>query len=179
MRRFRQQYLVLGFIQALIGFVWLKAAWEKLSDASYANGMSHMLAAFASKNPFGWYSGILHNLAIPNATTFAVLVEYGELLAGLGVFVVAFTFVVRLPQIWQQIADIAGVVALVGAAFLSANFWFAAGWMSSSTDGENMVLFFTELALAVGTLAGLLQVTRRAHQPQAVALKTNTAGGPA
>jgi hypothetical protein len=45
----------------------------------------------------------------------------------------------------------------VGGAFLSINFWFAAGRQSVSTDGLNLQMFLTQVVLggaAVALLAG-------------------------
>ena len=48
-------------------------------------------------------------------------------------------------------------MALIGGAFLNANLWFAAGWLSVSTDSVNAVRFLTQLVLAGTTIYFLTQ----------------------
>ena len=44
---------------------------------------------------------------------------------------------------------------------MSINFWFAAGWLSASTDSVNLVMALIQVVLAVATIA-LLAVVNQA-----------------
>lgn len=146
---------VIALVQAVIGFEWVKAGWEKVSDPHFVSGMTGTLGFFASRNPTGWYKSLLIGTGIPNATAFGWLVAYGELLIGIALLVAAAVYLfygVGSDVISRFVVSIGAVVALIGGAFLNANFWFAAGWISVSTDGMNAMMFLTQLVLAGVTI---------------------------
>jgi len=126
----------LALIRILIGYEWLRAGWEKVSDPEFAAGLSGTLAFFAKENPNGWYIGFLQNVALPNVTIFAQLVAWGELLVGLALVLGLFT----------EVAAFFGMV-------MNVNFFFAASHLSPSTYSLNMVMFVVTLILLL-TRAG-------------------------
>lgn len=146
---------VIALVQAVLGYEWIKAGWEKVSDPNFVGGMSQTLNVFAAKNPTGWYKDLLINVGVPNATFFGWLVGYGEFIVGI-TLVVAAAFYVFYPgkfdRISRYVVPIGSIVALIGAAVLNANFWFAAGWLSVSTDGLNATMFLIEVVLASATI---------------------------
>ena len=154
---------VIALVQAVIGYEWVKAGWEKVSDPHFVSGMGKTLGLFASKNPTGWYKDLLTGTGIPNATFFGWLIAYGELVVGIALVLAAAYYLVEafygigIDAFSKWIVPIGSVVALIGAAFMSANFWFAAGWLSVSTDSVNAVLFLTEIVLAASTIFFLTQ----------------------
>ena len=158
---------LLAFVQAVIGFEWVRAGYEKVSDANFVAGMAQTLGVFAGKNPTGWYKDFLTGTAVPNATLFGWLVAYGEFLAGVALLVTAAfylsqLYVYRLRDRFTPLTNsIVALVALIGGAFMSINFWFAAGWLSVSTDNINVVMALIQVVLAVATIA-LLAVVNQA-----------------
>lgn len=142
---------VIALIQAVIGYEWVKAGWEKVSDPNFVPGLGKTLGVFASKNPTTWYKDFLTGVGIPNASTLGWLVAYGEFVIGITLLVTAAVYLVYGVQsdpISRWVVPIGALVALLGGTFLNANFWFAAGWLSVSTDSVNSVMFLAQLVLA-------------------------------
>ena len=160
MDTFKRPIWLLAFVQAVLGLVWVQAGWEKISDAGYLSGMGKTLGAFASRNPYGWYHDFLVNVAAPNATLFGVSVEAGELLVGLGLLATAVVAVLSLPRAPALTGSIVGTVALAAGALMSVNFWLAAGWLSVSTAGENLLMGLIQLGFLAAALIGLVQQAR-------------------
>lgn len=150
----------LALVQAVIGFEWLRAGWEKIADSRYVDGMSTTLSAFASKNPTGFYRDFLTGTARPNATFFAYAVSYGELLVGLATLVTAVVVLTRASMHVSQYVAGTALTALAIGAFMNLNFWIAAGWMSSSTDSINVVMLLTQAILGAAALGSLRAVHR-------------------
>lgn len=161
---------LLAFVQAVIGFEWLRAGYEKVSDATFVGGMADTLGVFAGKNPTGWYKDLLSGIAVPNATTFGWLVAYGEFLAGVALLITAAfylwqLYVYQLRDKFTPVASrVVALVALVGGAFMSVNFWFAAGWLSVSTDSVNLVMALIQVVLAAATVALLAVVNQPIYE---------------
>jgi hypothetical protein len=161
---------LLAFVQAVIGFEWARAGYEKVSDANFVAGMAHTLGVFAGKNPTGWYKDFLTGTAVPNATTLAWLVAYGEFLAGVALLITAGFYLwqlygYRLRDRFTPVANsVVALVALVGGALMNINFWFAAGWLSDSTDGVNLVMALIQVVLAIATIALVSVVNKPTYE---------------
>jgi uncharacterized membrane protein YphA (DoxX/SURF4 family) len=69
-------------IQALLAYEWLSAGWGKVSTPDFVANIGQTFAAFAAKNPHGWYKSFLEGYATAHATTLAQAVQYGQLAAG-------------------------------------------------------------------------------------------------
>jgi len=157
---------LLAFVQAVIGFEWVRAGYEKVSDAAFISGMAQTLGVFAGKNPTGWYKDLLTGIAVPNATIFGWLVAYGEFFAGVALLVTAAFYLTQLYvyQLRDRFTPVTNsavaLVALIGGAFMSINFWFAAGWLSASTDSVTLVMALMQVVLAVATIALLAVVNK-------------------
>jgi uncharacterized membrane protein YphA (DoxX/SURF4 family) len=151
----RATIIVLALVQAVIGFEWLRAGWEKVDNPNFVAGMGKTIGAFASKNPTSWYKDFLTTFAAPNATVLGWLVAYGELLAGIALLVAAALYVLNIQQypVFGAVTSAVALAALVGGAFMSINFWFAAGWLSVSTDGLNLQMFLIQVVLGGATIA--------------------------
>ena len=177
MRTFRFQSLFLAFVQAVLGYEWIKAGWEKITDSAYLSSMAGTLGAFAAKNPTGWYKSFLTGVGIPNAHTFGVLAEWGELLVGIALIGAAALYLIKLPSFGHISVTSIGFISLVVAFFMSANYWFAAGYLSVSTDGLNMLMGLIELGLAVITGIAVVSVLReqRVSEPAKVTAPTGHA----
>lgn len=145
--------LVLG----LVGYVWLMAGIEKLTTPGFVAGMSKTLAFFASKNPYPGYKDFLLTLAVPNATPFAYVVEWGELLAGVALILAAVVFLARSTGIVVSLAQWVAILALAGGTLMSVNYFFAAGWTSISTFGENQALAVLQVLLLAAVTAAVFE----------------------
>ncbi len=168
----RGAMMVIALVQAVLGFEWIKAGWEKVNDPHFVGGMAATLGVFAGKNPTGWYKSLLTDVGIPNATFFGWLVAYGELIVGVALVLAAAIYVIygiygrRLDVLSRYVAPIGAAIALFGAAFLNANFWFAAGWLSVSTDGMNTIMFLIEVVLAAATIYFVAETERHEREEE-------------
>jgi len=118
------------FIRLIVGVEWFIAGLEKLIDPTYVSGMAGTLGFFASGNPNAWYVNLINNSFIPNAELFAWLVSIGELLIGIAL-------------IFGILVNISAIVSF----FLNLNFYFAAAWISPSTQSINWVLMILGLII--------------------------------
>lgn len=127
-------------IRLYVGWQWLSAGWEKLTDPSgvwvgakagvaltgFVGGALKKTAG-AHPDVFGWYAWFLQHAVLPHTHLFSYLVVGGEILVGLGLIVGLFT----------------GVAAFFGG-FMNANYLLA------GTVSTNPLLFIlvTWLVLA-------------------------------
>lgn len=106
-------------LRVYVGWIWLEAGWGKVTSAAWTGEKAGValtgfingaLAKTVGDHPdvAGWYAAWLKEVILPNASVFAPLVAYGELLIGLGLILGAFT----------------GIAAFFGA-FLNMSFLFA------------------------------------------------------
>jgi len=134
-------------IQFVLAYEWLEAGWEKWSGPGFMANMDKTLAAFTAKNPHTAYVSFLQNTAVPNAQLFGNMIRFGELGAGIALALGGILLLVKKRLnpivIWLL------VLAFFGAALMSFNFYFAAGWTSPSTSGINLVMGFVELIFAI------------------------------
>lgn len=127
-------------IRVYLGYLWLVAGWEKLTDPSgvwVGSKAGAAVAGFAQgamqqttgEHPqvTGWYASFLNNVVVPNAAAFSYLVTFGEILVGAALILGLFT----------------GIAAFFGG-FMNASYIFA------GVAGANPLMFIlaTWLVLA-------------------------------
>jgi len=156
LRRETNDTLTLIMIQLIMAYVWLTSGWNKLTDPEFVRGMSKTLERFAGENPFGYYKSFLTTYAMPNAETFGHLVVWGEIASGAALVVGAITLVYTTEKQFGRLAYVTSSLGLAGGAFLNAMFYFAAGWMSPSTHGLNLVMFLVQIILLQAWLSRFL-----------------------
>jgi len=100
-------------IRLYVGYEWLSAGWEKLTGyslfgevqkggawvfnaqagAAVKGFATNALSLTTGQHPSvqSWYAWFLQNLVIPNATVFAYIITFGEVLVGLGLIVGCLT----------------------------------------------------------------------------------------
>lgn len=77
----------LAFLQLLLGYEWLLAGADKLLLGTFPAQMGGLLQASLSGGHLpGFFATLLRGLVVPSAPFFGVLIEWGEFLAGLGLF---------------------------------------------------------------------------------------------
>ena len=97
LRSSKTSMVISTLIRLYLGFTWLMAGFEKVSSGKFsAEGMINM----AIKNPvkdaggqpaYDWYTSFLKTIVEPNVGLFDFLVQYGELLIGLGLILGTLT----------------------------------------------------------------------------------------
>ncbi|WP_458414617.1 DoxX family membrane protein [Schinkia sp. CFF1] len=105
-----------------LGIQWIEGGWEKISAGGFdASGfMQGAIAKAGGEHPAvqAWYASFLEHVAVPNAGLFSFLVQWGELLVGIGLIV-----------------GIATIPALLAGTFMNLNFLLA------GTTSTNPILF--------------------------------------
>ena len=136
-------------LRIVVGAWFLKAVWTKLVLGHAAGVLPYPMvsprfvafhpkrvAEFAAGNPVGWYKDFLEHGVLPNASVYATLQAYGEVVVGIGLVLGLLT----------------GLTALVGL-FLAANYGLATQWMSFGQQGFHLLLI-TSMILFLLTRAG-------------------------
>lgn len=122
-------------IRLYLGWLWLSAAWGKITDPAWIGADAGAAVAGFSQGAIaqstgeqaqvsGWYASFLENFVLPNAALFSHLVVFGQILVGLGLIVGLFT----------------GIAAFFGG-FMNASFLFA------GTAGANPLMFILVILL--------------------------------
>ncbi len=136
-------------LRLYVGWEWLTAGWDKLLSPAWLGSsagsalqrfLSGALSKVGGQHPdvSSWYGSFLTSAVSGHAVFFSYLVTYGELLAGIGLIVGAFT----------------GIAAFFGA-FMNLNYLLA------GTVSTNPVLFVLELFLMLAWRnAGWLGIDR-------------------
>ncbi|MGF9853566.1 DoxX family membrane protein [Bacillus paramobilis] len=90
----RATFLLL-FLRLYIGYTWLSAGIGKLTGQSFdASGfLKGAIAQASGDHPAvqGWWADFLQHFALPNAELFSFLVQWGEILVGLGLILGGLT----------------------------------------------------------------------------------------
>lgn len=144
----------LYFIFAVVGFIFLRSGYTKVSEGKFVGSLGETLAKFASKNPYPPVKNFLEQAAIPNSEIFGLLTMYGEVFAGISI--TGFSIYLLFAAKERKVSYFVLGAGLLTGAFLNAVFWLAAGWTSPSTESVNLVM----LAVQVAGLAFVWQKLR-------------------
>ena len=111
-RAFGVRYALLP-LRIFLGITFIYAGLDKLTDPHYLAGLSDPLsfAAMTQGVKAGSPIGPLLGVALHAPTAFALAIAYGELAAGLGIFVGLF-----------------GRIAAIGGALLNLSFFLTVSW---------------------------------------------------
>lgn len=131
------------FIIGVIGFIFLRSSWGKITGGQFVNTLAGTLEKFASKNPYPLVQSFLKDIAIPNSTLFGLLTMWGEFLVAIAL--IASALYIAFSSKYSRLIIVLWVMGLVGGMILNATFWLASGYTSPSTDGLNLIMFFVEL----------------------------------
>lgn len=140
-------------VQSILAYEWLSAGWEKIYGGEFVPAIGKTLLRFENGNPHEWYVGSVLRIAKNYPISFGELVQWGELLVGIGL---AASLVLYAFGIWPWSKAVAGLIAmlaLLGGVFMNLNFYFAAGWTGVSTGGLNVLMFLVEVVLLIAWAA--------------------------
>lgn len=142
----------LALLRIYLGVVFLIAAWPKVVG-DFTPGLIKFLENVALVQGHQFYQEFVHRIVLPNASLFAALVTWGELLVGISLTLGLLT---RLSS----------AVALL----LALNYMFAKGawlWTPSSNDAAFVMVSLALLIGAAGRTFGLDAVLakRRPRSP--------------
>ncbi len=134
-------------IQAILAYEWWGAGFEKIMSGTFPSELAATLAKFASENPYGWVNAFLLGPATENSVLLGYVIQWSEIaVAVLLVASIVFSLYSRSRHLVVT-GHVLSAVALSVGMILNASFFFAAGWLSPSTHGVNLVMFWTQAAL--------------------------------
>ncbi|OGI63565.1 hypothetical protein A2818_01935 [Candidatus Nomurabacteria bacterium RIFCSPHIGHO2_01_FULL_40_12] len=134
-------------VQMVLAYEWGSAGWGKMSSSKFVNGIAETFGYFASQNPYLWYKNFLLGFTTSNATLFAYLVEWAQVIIAITLVIAGLAYLYSEKIAIKKIALKLSALALVGGMLMNANFYFAAGWTSPSTSGINLIMFFVQAIL--------------------------------
>src|SRR5262245_45705042 len=124
-------------IMLLLAYEWLLSALDKLLSPDFRSGLAAELRESIADNPDHWYVRLLNAGLISHARAFAFAVEWGEIFVALGLALGAVLWIGgdRISLAWSRRLHLIVIVALLGGAFMTANYYFLAGnklpWVNS------------------------------------------------
>jgi uncharacterized membrane protein YphA (DoxX/SURF4 family) len=165
-------------IQIIVGYEWLASGITKVASGTFVSGLAANLKDGADTAP-GFYRSLLHSTIIPNARTFAVLIEVGEVLIGVAFVAAAIVLLTRwsrLSDTWRASILVTTMLAALAATVMAINFHLARGgnhpWLipadgfDETIDLDTLLVF---MQMAYFTFAGyLLLKIRHEHETRAV-----------
>jgi hypothetical protein len=174
--------LALAGLQLLVGYEWLVSGVDKVLLGAFPDRIGGLLTAAVSGGHLpGFFAALLQNIVLPNAQFFGVIIEWGELLAGLGLVAAGLVTLLRplaerylklrvalVFSYGAHLLDLLAPVAAIGAALMGLTFFLLDGlplpWFAPSVAYGGAI--DTGLFLAVASvilIAGqLLQRRQRA-----------------
>jgi thiosulfate dehydrogenase (quinone) large subunit len=169
-------------VQIIIGWEWLASGITKVASGTFVSGLAGDLHE-KSRDAAGWYRSFLDSSIIPNAHTFGVLIEVGEIAVGLTFILGGILWLTR----WSKLSDrlrvsLLGAImaAALGATFMAINFHLASGgnhpWLIpkdgfDETIDVDSVLAMIQVSFVV-FCGYLIAKIHRQHQAAAPPAKT-------
>ncbi len=143
----RHPYFAPFSLQTVLAFQWIFAGLEKIHAEQFVSTIGKTLSRFENGNPHDWYVGSVLRIAKSYPVTFGMLVQWGEFLAGIGLFVALVLYIFSKQRSTKTLARLIGIAALAAGVFMNVNFYLAAGWTSPSTAGINALMFWMQFVL--------------------------------
>jgi thiosulfate dehydrogenase [quinone] large subunit len=125
----RPALVALLAVQIIIGYEWLTSGITKVTSGDFVSGLAADLTE-ESRDSAHWYRSFLDGTIIPNARTFAVLIEVGEIVTGIVLILAAIIWLARwerLPGGGRIALLIVTMLSALGASFMALNFHLASG----------------------------------------------------
>lgn len=167
--------IALAGLQLLIGYEWLVSGVDKMLLGTFPSAMGDLLTAAINGGRLpGFFAALLQALVVPQAALFGVLIEWGEMLAGLGLLAAGSVTLLRplaerylnlraaiLFSRGANLLDRLAPVAAVGAGLLGLSFflldgvplpWFAPSIAYGGAIDTGLFLAAASVILVVGQL---------------------------
>ncbi|MBF6592974.1 MAG: DoxX family membrane protein [Thermaceae bacterium] len=140
-------------LRIYIGYLWLFAGWEKLTNpagvwvggkagAAVTGFLSGALKKTTGDHPdvSGWYAWFIQNVALPNATLFSYLVTFGEIVVGIALILGLFTGIAAFfAGLMNAAYLLAGTVSTNPWMFIAAT-WLVLAWRTAGYLGLDYFL---------------------------------------
>ncbi len=164
-------------VQIIIGYEWLASGITKVASGTFASGLAADLKDTSGSAPH-FYRSFLNGTIIPNAHAFAVLIEVGEIIVGIGFMAAAIVWLTRWSRLsdrWRTRILATVMLSALGATLMAINFHLANGgnhpWLIPAdgfdeTIDVDTVLAFIQMAFLFFSGYLLLNI-RRQHRASA------------
>lgn len=134
----RTSIIWLILVQWSLAYQWLHAGWEKWIHPDFMQGIGGTLSRFAESASVSWYANFLTTVAAPNATLVGNLVRGGEIAVGIAL---ALGGILMLStRTHRKLINVILLVANSGGLLMNVAFYLAAGALSPSTAGLNVLM---------------------------------------
>lgn len=147
LRLISHPFFVTFAVQILLAYEWMSAGVSKIYKAQFVPTIGKTFLRFEDGNPHEWYVHSLLSIAKKYPTILGMLVQWGELLVGIGLMSAVILYGLGNRPSLKGAARIIALLSLIGGLFMNLNFYFAAGWSNASTGGLNVLMFWTEAIL--------------------------------
>lgn len=144
---FTNQVIVIIATQLVITYEWIHGGLEKTFGGKFIASIGTTLSRFADGNPHALYVDSVLQAAQNSPQVFGQLVQWGELFTGIGLLLAIMLFYLAKAHQAKMLARCIAVTALLGGVIMNLNFYFAAGWLSPSTSGVNVLMFWVQIIL--------------------------------
>lgn len=145
-----------------LAYEWLVSGFDKLISGIFVQQLKGQLLSSLSDMQYQFYGHVVKNVIAPHAAVFAVLVEVGELCAGVG-FVILAVALFR-DRITTAIIHL-GIWTSIVASFMALNFFLWQGGSVSLNPGdpfdEGITIDFMLVLIQVCIAVFLICVRRR------------------
>jgi thiosulfate dehydrogenase (quinone) large subunit len=176
-------------VQIIVGYEWLASGITKIASGTFVSGMAADLKD-KSAGAAHWYRSFLNGTIIPNAHAFAVLIEIGEIIVGVGFMAAAIVWLTRWSRLsdrWRTTILTTVMLSALGATFMAINFHLANGgnhpWLIPADGFDETIDVDTVLAFIQGAFfffsGYLLLNIRRQHQASAIRTEAHHGAVPA
>lgn len=169
-------------VQVVIGYEWLASGITKIASGTFVSGLAGDLKDSYSSAPH-FYKSFLNETIIPNAKAFAVLIEVGEIIVGVGLMAAAIVWLTRWSRLsdrWRMTILSTVMLSALGATLMAINFHLANGgnhpWLIPADGFDETIDVDTVLTLiqiAFFTFSGYLLLNLR-RQHHAAASRTDS-----
>lgn len=168
---------VFAGLQLLVGYEWLLSGGDKLLIGVFPASLGALLHASINSGQLpGFFAALLQGFVAPNAVLFGCLIEWGEILAGLGLMAAGLLALLRpltkrfltgtsavLCENSIRLIEKLAPLAAIGAGLLGLSFFFLDGmpspWFVSSIayDGAINTGLFLAVASAILVVGQFMQ----------------------
>ncbi len=172
-----------GVIRVWLGYSFITAGWEKLTDAQgmwigskagtviqgfLAGAIKNSTGAHASVHP--WYASLAQNFFLPNAGLFSYLVAFGEFLVGAALIVGLFTRFAAAMGLTLNLAFMFAGSSGTNVEMAVAETAIVFGGLYASYYGlDSFVLPYLKKRLHIGTTTTVTTEPTPTFNPQPVA----------
>lgn len=146
-------WLLVAGVQAVLGYVWWHAGWEKIIGGTYVHNLAHTFAGYAAGNPFMLVRGALLGPLATASVAIGYVTEFAEYFIGIAMVALSYVIVAAKTDSARRWSLRLSVVALAVGAVINALFYFAAAHTDKYLGMANVTMFWTQAVLVYGFIA--------------------------